>query len=153
MRYRLFAHDRAGRPVTLAGFKNVEDGWFRDTWVDTTTLFTRLYSGWVTRDEEDAATPLATGRPARLRCRASWRLMLGMRGALRDKLRYGSFFTRSLLQVYVGRRTADGLDRLPGPARGLRALAGLCARAMARCPGGPGCAAGSSACAPRTGAN
>ena len=45
LRYRLFARDAAGRPVTLAGFKSVEDGWFRDQWVDTTTLFTRLYAG------------------------------------------------------------------------------------------------------------
>ena len=47
-------HDRAGRPVTLAGFKNVQDGWFHDTWVDTSTLFTRLYAGWSARDDEDA---------------------------------------------------------------------------------------------------
>jgi hypothetical protein len=37
--------------------------------------------------------------------------MLSMRGSVRDKLRYGSFFTRSLLQVYVGRRTATGSSR------------------------------------------
>jgi hypothetical protein len=106
MRYRLFARDRAGREVTLAGFKNVEDGWFRDTWVDTTTLFTHLYSGWVERDEEDAATPLATG-VLHVSLPGFLRLALGMRGRLRDKLRYGSFFARSLLQVYFGPRSTS----------------------------------------------
>jgi hypothetical protein len=105
MRYRLFARDRAGRQVTLAGFKNVEDGWFRDTWVDTTTLFTRLYSGWVDRDEEAGATRLATGvlhvSPAGFA-----RLVLSMRGRPRDRLRYAGFFARSLSQVYFGRRSA-----------------------------------------------
>ena len=69
MRYRLFAHDRAGRPVTLAGFKDVEDGWFRDTWVDTTTLFTRLYAGRV--DARGRGRRHAAGHrgPARLRRR------------------------------------------------------------------------------------
>ena len=153
MRYRLFAHDRAGRPVTLAGVKNVEDGWFDDTWVDTTTLFTRLYTGWVARDEEDGATPLAAG-VLHVSAGGFLALMLSMRGALRDKLRYGSFFTRSLLQVYVGRAHGHGLDRLPRPAPGLRALAGLRARAMARLPGAArACAGASWACAPRTGAS
>jgi hypothetical protein len=118
MRYRLFARDRAGREVTLAGFKNVEDGWFRDTWVDTTTLFTRLYSGWVARDHEAAATPLATG-VLHVSLGGFVRLLAGMRGRLRDRLRYGAFFTRSLLQVYVGPRSVtvptDWPDLRAGP--------------------------------------
>jgi hypothetical protein len=118
MRYRLFARDRAGRPVTLAGFKSVEDSWFRDTWVDTTTLFTRLYPGWVARDEQDAATPLATG-VLHVSAVGFARLMLGMRGQLRDKLRYGRFFARSLAQVYLGPRSAavptDFPDLKAGP--------------------------------------
>jgi hypothetical protein len=105
MRYRLFARDRAGRQVTLAGFKNVEDGWFRDTWVDTTTLFTRLYSGWIDRDEEPGATPLAAG-VLHVSLAGFVRLALGMRGRLRDRLRYGGFFARALSQVYFGRRSA-----------------------------------------------
>ena len=69
MRYRLFAHDRAGRPVTLAGFKEVEDGWFRDTWVDTTTLFTRLYAGAGDARAGGRRHPAGHRRPARLRRR------------------------------------------------------------------------------------
>jgi predicted alpha/beta hydrolase len=103
MRYRLFASDGDGRPVTLAGYKSVEDGWFRDTWVDTTTLFTRLYAGWVERDEQAAATPLATG-VLRVSLPGFLRLLRSMRGRLRDRLRYGCFFMRTLLRVYRGRR-------------------------------------------------
>jgi hypothetical protein len=104
MRYRLFARDRAGRAVTLAGHKSVEDGWFRDAWVDTTTLFTRLYAGWIERGEEAEATPLATG-VLHVSLPGFLRLMLGMRGRLRDRLRYGAFFTRTLVQVYAGPRS------------------------------------------------
>lgn len=137
MRYRLFAHDHAGRPVTLAGVKNVEDGWFNDTWVDTTTLFTRLYAGWIARDEEDGATPLATGI-LHVSAGGFLALMASMRGSLRDKLRYGSFFTRSLLQVYVGRRTATGSTDFPGLHPGSERWQGFPPEQWHECPGRPG---------------
>jgi hypothetical protein len=104
MRYRLFARDPAGRQVTLAGYKSVEDGWFRDAWVDTTTLFTRLYAGWIGREEEPDATPLATG-VLHVSLPGFMSLMLAMRGRLRDRLRYGVFFTRTLVQAYAGPRS------------------------------------------------
>src|SRR3954447_23756930 len=134
MRYRLFAHDRAGRPVTLAGFKEVEDGWFRDTWVDTTTLFTRLYAGWVTREQEDGAAPLATG-VLHVSAGGFLALMRSMRGSLRDKLRYGWFSARSLLQVYVGRSAAMGSTAFPGPHPGSERLQGFAPEARHDCPG------------------
>ena len=137
MRYRLFAHDRAGRPVTLAGVKNVEDGWFRDTWVDTTTLFTRLYPGWVARHDEDGATPLATGI-LHVSAGGFLALMLSMRGRLRDKLRYGTFFIRSLLQVYVGRRSATGSTDFPGLEPGSERWQGFAPEQWHDCPGRPG---------------
>jgi hypothetical protein len=102
MRYRLFARDGEGRPVTLAGSKSVEDGWFRDTWVDTTTLFTRLYAGWVAREDEASSTPLAMG-VLHVSLPGFLRLALGMRGRLADKLRYLRLFTRTLVRVYAGR--------------------------------------------------
>jgi hypothetical protein len=118
MRYRLFARDHAGRPVTLSGFKAVEDGWLRDTWIDTTTLFTRLYAGWVAREEEPAATPLATGI-LHVSLPGFLALMLGMRGRLRDRVRYLTVFTRALLAVYVGpaqaTRPTDFPDLRAGP--------------------------------------
>jgi predicted alpha/beta hydrolase len=137
MRYRLFAHDRAGRPVTLAGVKNVEDGWFRDTWVDTTTLFTSLYPGWVGRDEEAGVTPLAAG-VLHVSAGGFLGLMLSMRGRLPDKLRYGAFFTRSLLQVYVGPRSATGSTDFPGLEPGAERWQGFAPEKWHDCPERPG---------------
>jgi predicted alpha/beta hydrolase len=137
MRYRLFAHDRAGRPVTLAGVKNVEDGWFNDAWVDTSTLFTRLYTGWIARGEEDDATPLATGI-LHVSAGGFLALVLSMRGALRDKLRYGSFFTRSLLQVYRGRRSTTGSTDFPGLHPGSERWQGFAPERWHECPGRAG---------------
>jgi predicted alpha/beta hydrolase len=137
MRYRLFAHDRAGRPVTLAGVKNVEDGWFRDTWVDTTTLFTSLYPGWVGRDEEAGVTPLAAG-VLHVSAGGFLGLMLSMRGRLPDKLRYGAFFTRSLLQVYVGPRSATGSTDFPGLEPGAERWQGFAPEQWHDCPERPG---------------
>jgi hypothetical protein len=129
MRYRLFARDGAGRDVTLSGFKLVEDDWFRDTWSDTTTLFTRLYAGAVRADEEAEATPLATGI-LHVSTLGFARLVLSMRGGLRDKARYGSLFTRALLQVYLGPRATTGATAFPG----LRAPSAE----WHDCPGRPG---------------
>ena len=42
MRYRLFLRDQVGAPLTLSGFKLVEDDSNFDSWRDTTTLFVRL---------------------------------------------------------------------------------------------------------------
>jgi predicted alpha/beta hydrolase len=137
MRYRLFAQDRAGRPVTLAGVKNVEDGWFRDGWIDTSTLFTRLYPGWVSREEEDGATPLAAG-VLHVSLGGFLSLMLSMRGRLRDKLRYGAFFTRSLLQVYVGPRSATGSTDFPGLEPGAERWQGFAPGQWHDCPARPG---------------
>jgi len=62
MLYRLFFRDRVGRALTLSGFKEIKDdpGW--DVWRDTTTLFTRIWLGHVSADDERAAQ----ADPARL---------------------------------------------------------------------------------------
>jgi predicted alpha/beta hydrolase len=137
MRYRLFADDAQGRPFTLAGVKYVEDGWFRDTWVDTTTLLTRLYTGRVTRDDEDGAVPMAAG-VMHVSAGGFLALVLSMRGPLRDRLRYGSFFTRSLLQVYVGREHATGSTDFPGLHPGSERWQGFPPEEWHDCPGRPG---------------
>jgi predicted alpha/beta hydrolase len=137
MRYRLFANDLAGRPFTLAGVKEVEDGWFRDTWVDTTTLLTRLYEGRVTRDDEDGATPMAAG-VMHVSAGGFLALVLSMRGPLRDRLRYGSFFARSLLQVYLGREHATGSTDFPGLHPGSERWQGFPPEEWHDCPGRPG---------------
>ena len=150
MRYRLFAHDRAGRPVTLAGFKEVEDGWFRDTWVDTTTLFTRLYHGRVTRDEEDGATALATG-VLHVSAGGFLALMLSMRGsaarqaALRLVLRaLAAAGLRRAQRRHGARPTSPGCTPARSAGRASHPRNGTTA------PGGRACAGASWPCAPRT---
>jgi predicted acylesterase/phospholipase RssA len=55
MLYRLYFRDMVGHPLTLSGFKVVEDDPGFDVWADTSTLFTRLLRGHVaTADEVDA---------------------------------------------------------------------------------------------------
>jgi hypothetical protein len=131
MRYRLFAVDAHGRRVTLSGFKAVEDGWLRDTWIDTSTLFTHLWAGWVGREEEAGATPLATGI-LHVSVLGFLALVRSMRGRVRDRLRYLLFFTRALLRVYVGparaTRPTDFPDLRDGGA----------GAAWHDCPGRPG---------------
>ena len=62
MKYRLLIADGEGHPITLNGFKEVKDDRGFDVWSDTTTLFTHIYAGHVTpEDEDDAAEILATG--------------------------------------------------------------------------------------------
>jgi cholesterol oxidase len=47
MKYRLWIEDGAGHPVTLNGYKEVEDDPGFDVWSDTTTLFTHILAGHV----------------------------------------------------------------------------------------------------------
>jgi cholesterol oxidase len=47
MKYRLWIEDGEGHPVTLNGYKEVEDDPGFDVWSDTTTLFTHILAGHV----------------------------------------------------------------------------------------------------------
>jgi predicted patatin/cPLA2 family phospholipase len=61
MFYRLFFRDSVGNPVTLTGFKRIEDNPGRDLWSDTTTLFVRLLKGHVEEDADAHAPVLGAG--------------------------------------------------------------------------------------------
>jgi len=61
MRYRLFFRDGEGRPLTLSGFKVIEDDPGFDLWSDTTTLFTRILQGHVSLEDEPQAQVVASG--------------------------------------------------------------------------------------------
>jgi hypothetical protein len=61
MLYRLFLRDGDGRPLTLSGFKVVEDDPGSDLWTDTTTLFTRILRGHVGAEDEADAEVVASG--------------------------------------------------------------------------------------------
>lgn len=61
MLYRLYFHDASGQPLTLSGFKDVKDDPGSDVWSDTTTLFTRILRGHVSKEAEEGAEIAATG--------------------------------------------------------------------------------------------
>jgi predicted acylesterase/phospholipase RssA len=61
MLYRLFFRDGGGKPLTLSGFKVVEDDPGSDLWTDTTTLFTRILRGYVGAEDEADAEVVASG--------------------------------------------------------------------------------------------
>jgi hypothetical protein len=54
MLYRLFFTDKGGKPLTLSGTKIIRDDPQSDVWRATTTLYTRILKGHVTKEEEDA---------------------------------------------------------------------------------------------------
>jgi cholesterol oxidase len=61
MLYRLHFADGSGQPLTLVGFKVVEDDPGFDVWRDTTTLYTRVLRGHVAPPEDEHAQPVAAG--------------------------------------------------------------------------------------------
>jgi hypothetical protein len=102
MLYRLFARDPEGRPLTLSGFKIVEDDPNHDPWRDTTRLLVRILAGHVSRasEKDDDPRVVATG-VLRVTPFAFARLMLSMlRHGPRAPLRYNLEFARRLLAVY-----------------------------------------------------
>jgi len=68
MLYRLFLADGEGHPITLSGYKEVENDRGIDIWSDTSTLFTRILAGHVEPDPghvepdaDDGAERIASG--------------------------------------------------------------------------------------------
>jgi cholesterol oxidase len=61
MLYRLFLADGEGHPITLNGFKEVENDPGVDIWSDTSTLFTTILAGHVEADGDAAAEVIASG--------------------------------------------------------------------------------------------
>ena len=114
MLYRLFFRDSVGHPLTLSGFKLVRDDAGFDVWRDTTTLFTRVYRGHVSAEEEESAELVASG-VLRIRMRDFAKQLTTFRGGpgpvagLGAIARFGMIFMRQLFEAYVlskGRRNA-----------------------------------------------
>jgi hypothetical protein len=115
MLYRLFFRDGVGHPLTLTGFKLVKDDAGFDVWRDTTTLFTRVYRGHVSAEEESSAELVASG-VLRIRMRDFAKQLTTFRGgpgpvaALGAIARFGWIFTVQLFEAYVlskGRRNGQ----------------------------------------------
>jgi len=61
MIYRLYLRNEKEGPLTLSGFKVIQEDPSQDVWADTTTLFTKILRGHVGPEEEATAEVLATG--------------------------------------------------------------------------------------------
>ena len=144
MRYRLHVRDGDGRPLTLAGFKDVRDDDFNDVWADTSTLFTRLYRGHVERGDERDDAVLAAGILSVHRLDFA-RLLASMRahgGSFADRVaakeRYARLFAGALREVYAGPQAADGQPDFPAERPGTEPYAGHPPGEWHDLPGRPG---------------
>jgi cholesterol oxidase len=66
MRYRLWFRDAVGHPLTLTGYKDIRHpvgalSQFKDVWGETTTLYTKILSGFVEDGGDDAASVVGAG--------------------------------------------------------------------------------------------
>jgi predicted acylesterase/phospholipase RssA len=61
MIYRLYFRDGAGHPLTLSGYKLVQDNPGSNVWHDTTTLFVKMLQGHVNTDDEMHAELVGSG--------------------------------------------------------------------------------------------
>ena len=103
MLYRLHLADHGGRPLTLTGFKVVQDDPGFDLWSDTTTLYTRLLHGHVDPEQDEGAEVAAAGI-VRIPAVDFARQLTTFRAhppARVDALaRFGSLFAGELWEVY-----------------------------------------------------
>jgi hypothetical protein len=106
MLYRLYFRDGAGHPLTLSGFKLVQDDAGFDVWKDTTTLFTRVLRGHVDEHAEPGAELVASG-VLRIRARDFAKQLTTFRGSVSGLLKFGVIFLGQLAEAYLkkGRRT------------------------------------------------
>jgi cholesterol oxidase len=105
MLYRLFFRDGTGHPLTLTGFKLIENDAGFDVWKDTTTLFTRVLRGHVD-DAGEAEAELVASGVLRIRARDFARQLTTFRGGPGGLLKFGSIFLGQLAEAYLrkGRR-------------------------------------------------
>jgi cholesterol oxidase len=106
MFYRLFFTNAQGDPLTLIGFKRIEDDPGPDEWEDTTTLYTRVVRGHVSIDQ-DGTAPIEAAGIIRIQLGDFLHQMTTFRvegpslGARMNGLtRFGGLFLGKLWQVY-----------------------------------------------------
>jgi cholesterol oxidase len=105
MLYRLHFADGTGRPLTLTGFKVIEDDPGFDVWRDTTTLYTRVLGGHVEDGDDEAAEVVASG-VIHIHLRDFAKQLTTFRadppGHVEALARFGRLFAGDLWDVYSG---------------------------------------------------
>ena len=110
MKYRLFLRDGEDHPITLRGYKDVENDPGFDLWPDTSTLFTRILAGHVEPADDDDAEVVAGGilhiRPTDFAVQLT---TLRVHPAHRvDAIgRFGALFAGDLWEVYGPHKRGD----------------------------------------------
>jgi hypothetical protein len=115
MLYRLWFRDGVGHPLTLTGFKLVENDAGFDLWKDTTTLFTKVLKGHV-EEGEDATAELVASGVLRIRVQDFAKQLTtfraggagGIAAKLGGLLRFGVIFVEQLADVYLRRGRRNG---------------------------------------------
>jgi cholesterol oxidase len=104
MHYHLHLDDGHGNPRTLSGRKEIRDDPGLDLWTDTTTLYTRMYRGYVEIGEEHSARILGAGMlrlgAADLVRQLGTFTTTGPNGSA-ALLQFGRFFLGELWEVYA----------------------------------------------------
>jgi cholesterol oxidase len=119
MLYRLFFSDATGRPLTLAGYKDVRPGPITRVWPDTSTLYTRVLDGHIPLTDEGLSATDGLVGSGILRIRPldfAWQLTTfrvhgpTRLGELRAFDAFGRLFVEELWQVFdpLRRRAGDG---------------------------------------------
>ena len=114
MLYRLWFRDGVGHPLTLSGFKLIEDDAGFDLWKDTTTLFTQVLKGHVEEGGDAEAEVVASGI-LRIRARDFAKQLTTFRAGGPDlgaKLgaltKFGAIFVGQLAEVYLRKGHRNG---------------------------------------------
>ncbi len=109
MFYRLWFHDGAGHPLTMAATKRVVNDPGPDLWLDTTTFYTRLLAGHVDWDGDAAAEVVATGVLRITFLQFTWSFLRykpsgpSRRARVGGVVRFSRFFVGKLWDVYGSR--------------------------------------------------
>jgi cholesterol oxidase len=109
MLYRLYFSDATGRPLTLAGYKDVRPGPITQVWPETSTLYTRVLAGHLPVEDGGAAVGEELVGSGVLRIRPldfAWQLTTfrvhgpDWRGGLRALGAFGRLFAGELWEVF-----------------------------------------------------
>ncbi len=131
MLYRLYFSDGTGRPLTLAGYKDVRPGPLTKVWPETSTLYVRVLNGHlpVTDGGESAREGIVGSGILRIRpLDFAWQLSTfrsrgpSMTGELKALDSFGRLFLAELWQVFdpfrAGSRHPASADPLPESGTG-----------------------------------
>ena len=163
MLYRLFFSDAAEHPLTLNGFKVVEDDpGIDNVWSDTSTLFTRLLRGHVEAEDESRAELVGSGilhiHPLDF-ARQMTTFRTRPAGRVDAVARFGALFAGELWEVYGGRapggEVSEDLETTVVPftaGDGLAVQPASTSPATARRPRGRCCSSTAPGCGPTSSA-